>query len=82
MQTANEAKVRTCDKAKALNAVEVGVLDGHDSSIRKELLRVIVDELAVDEAVDVVPNDLVDLALHLVLLCLLYVCNLRPKDRG
>ncbi len=67
----------TCDEAQSLNAIEVCMLDGHDVGIRKQLLRVVVDELAVNEAVDAMPDDLLNLALHLVLLRLLYVGHLR-----
>jgi hypothetical protein len=42
----------------------------------KYLLRIVVNELPVDEAVDPVSNDLVTLLLHLVLLSSLNVSNL------
>lgn len=44
--------------------------------ICKYLLRVVVYQLAVDEAVDAVSNDLLTLHLHLVLLSSLNVSNL------
>ena len=37
----------TCDKCKSLDSLKVCVLDGHDSGISKQLLRVVVDELSV-----------------------------------
>ena len=68
---------RTCDERQALDAVKVGVLDGHDARIRKELLGVVVHQLPVDEAVDAVPDYRLHLVLHLVLLRLLDVRDLR-----
>ena len=53
------------DKGEALDAVEVGVLDGHDARVAEELLGPVVDELAVDKAVDAVGFDAVDFLLHL-----------------
>mmetsp|Transcript_10172 Transcript_10172/g.28758 ORF Transcript_10172/g.28758 Transcript_10172/m.28758 type:complete len:504 (-) Transcript_10172:27-1538(-) len=64
------------DKSEPLDSVEVGVLDGHHSGVREELLREVVDQLPVDEAVDSVVNNLLDLLPHLVLLGLLYRPNL------
>ena len=55
------------DEGEALDAVEVGVLDGHDALVGEELLGVVVDELAVHEDVDVVLADQVNLVLHLLL---------------
>mmetsp|Transcript_6458 Transcript_6458/g.17792 ORF Transcript_6458/g.17792 Transcript_6458/m.17792 type:complete len:494 (-) Transcript_6458:201-1682(-) len=63
--------VRAQDGGQALRAVEVGVLDGHDAGLFEQLLRVVVDELAVDEDVDAVVDDLLALGAHLVLLGLL-----------
>ena len=45
------------DEGQPLNAVEVGVLDGHDALVGEQLLGVVVDELPVDEHVDVVLAD-------------------------
>lgn len=39
--------IHTGDESEALNASEVGVLDGHDASLSKELLWVVIDELPV-----------------------------------
>ena len=58
----------TRDSRQPLNAVEVGVLDGHDARLREELLRVVVDELAVDEAVDAVADNAANFSLHALLL--------------
>ena len=55
------------DEREALDALEVRVLDHHDTPFREEGLGVVVDELAVDEAVDAVRGDGVDLRLHLFL---------------
>lgn len=38
---------RTCDESEALDAGEVGVLDGHDSSLSEQLLWVVIDQLPV-----------------------------------
>ena len=45
------------DECEPLDAVEVGVLDGHDALVGEQLLGVVVDELPVDEHVDVVLAD-------------------------
>lgn len=39
--------IHTGDESEALNASEVGVLDGHDASLSEELLWVVIDELPV-----------------------------------
>ena len=66
----------TCDEGKALDAIKVGMFDGHDARIGKDLLGEVVDELAVDKAVDAVVYDGVHLGAHLVPLRLLYVRHL------
>eukprot|EP01139_Manchomonas_bermudensis_P016425 Amastigsp_a512768_109.p2 type:complete len:421 gc:universal Amastigsp_a512768_109:314-1576(+) len=53
------------DRSESLDAIKVRVLDGHDAGVGKELLGVVVDELAVDEHIDVVREDALDLGLHL-----------------
>lgn len=55
------------DERQSLHTLEVGVLDAHDAGFGKQSLRVVVDELAVDEAVDPVGLDLCDLGLHFLL---------------
>lgn len=67
----------TGDPSESLNAVKVGVLDSHDASVREYLLREVVDQLSVDEAVDAVVDDLAALVAHLVSLRFLDVCHLR-----
>ena len=67
------------DEGEALDAVEVGVLDGHDALVGEKLLGVVVDELAVDEHVDVVLADQVHLVLHLLLLGDLWRFSLLEK---
>mmetsp|Transcript_13106 Transcript_13106/g.24003 ORF Transcript_13106/g.24003 Transcript_13106/m.24003 type:complete len:357 (+) Transcript_13106:720-1790(+) len=62
-----------------LNPIEVRMFDGHDIALCKQLLRVIVDQLPVDEAVDAVVHDLLAFLLHLLLLRLL---NLREFCDG
>ena len=49
------------DEGEPLDAVEVGVLDGHDALVGEQLLGVVVDELPVDEHVDVVLADQLNL---------------------
>lgn len=39
--------VRTGDQSEALDAGEVGVLDGHDTSLGKQLLWIVIDQLSV-----------------------------------
>lgn len=39
--------VHTCDQGEALDAGEVSVLDGHDTSLSKQLLWIIIDQLSV-----------------------------------
>lgn len=39
----------TCDQGQALHSAEVGVLDGHDPSLSKQLFRVVVDQLPEEE---------------------------------
>ncbi|GIX62056.1 DUF748 domain-containing protein [Babesia caballi] len=56
---------------KALHAVKVRVLDGHDAGLLEELVGVVVDQLPVDEDVAAVAQNAVDLVLHLLLLALL-----------
>ena len=53
---------------QALDALEVGVLDGHDARVGEQLLGVVVDELTVDEDVGAVLADALHLLLHLLLL--------------
>lgn len=43
------ACARTCDQGEAFHSTEVGVLDGHDSSLSEQLLGVVVDQLPVEE---------------------------------
>lgn len=50
------------DGGQVLDAVKVGVLDGHDAGLGKDLLGEVVDELAVDENVDAVVDYLLALA--------------------
>ena len=49
------------DECKSLDSLEVRVLDGHHSGLREHLLGEVVDQLAADEDVAVVLDDLVDL---------------------
>mmetsp|Transcript_40486 Transcript_40486/g.96218 ORF Transcript_40486/g.96218 Transcript_40486/m.96218 type:complete len:301 (-) Transcript_40486:646-1548(-) len=56
------------DKREPLDALKVRVLDCHHARVRKQLLREVVDQLTVDEAVDAVVDDLLHLVPHLVLL--------------
>ncbi len=56
------------DKCEALDALKVGVLDAHDAGLGEQGLGPVVDELAVDEAVDAVLLDLLHLGLHLLAL--------------
>jgi len=72
----------TCDKSQPLNAIKVSVLNGHDTSVCKDFLREIVDELAVDEAVEALTDDVLHLGPHLLLLCLLYICHLHRHTPG
>mmetsp|Transcript_13265 Transcript_13265/g.26504 ORF Transcript_13265/g.26504 Transcript_13265/m.26504 type:complete len:483 (-) Transcript_13265:112-1560(-) len=59
------------DRGEAFDPVEIGVFDGHDAVFGEDLLGEVVDELAVDEAVDAVVHDFLAFAAHLVLLGLL-----------
>ncbi|KAI6750784.1 hypothetical protein HG530_014234 [Fusarium avenaceum] len=59
------------DKGQTLNAIEIGVLNRHDTSISEQLLGPVINELSVDKAVDAVRLDLLHLGLHLLLLGLL-----------
>jgi hypothetical protein len=68
VQTVVSLRVLTSDQRQPFNAVEISVLDGHNSLVSKELLGVVVDELSVDEDVDVVLADQLHLVLHLLLL--------------
>lgn len=45
----------TCYQGEAFHSTEVGVLDGHDSSLSKQLLGVVVDQLSVEEEEDPQP---------------------------
>ncbi len=72
----------TCDQSQPLNAIKVSVLNGHDASVCKDLLREVVDELAVDEAVEALADDVLHLGAHLPLLCLLYICHLHRHTPG
>mmetsp|Transcript_6822 Transcript_6822/g.26358 ORF Transcript_6822/g.26358 Transcript_6822/m.26358 type:complete len:200 (-) Transcript_6822:663-1262(-) len=53
------------DGREAFCAVEVGVLNDHHASLSKDGLRQVVHELAIDEAVDAVVDDLAALGAHL-----------------
>lgn len=66
----------TENEREPLNALEVGVLDGHDPGVCEQLLRVVVDELPVDEHVASVLLDLLNFVAHLLLLGELELCNL------
>ena len=72
----------TCDKRQPLNAIKVSVLNGHDTSVCKDLLGEVVDELAVDKAVEALADDVLHLGVHLLLLCLLYICHLHRHTPG
>ena len=72
----------TCDKRQPLNAIKVSMLNGHDTSVCKDLLREVVDELAVDEAGKALADDVLHLRAHLLLLCLLYICHLHRHTPG
>ena len=50
------------DGGQVLDAVKVGVLDGHDAGLGKDLLGEVVDELTVDKNVDAVVDYLLALA--------------------
>ena len=39
--------VRTSDQSEALDAGEVSVLDGHDTSLSKQLFWVVIDQLSI-----------------------------------
>mmetsp|Transcript_160935 Transcript_160935/g.516535 ORF Transcript_160935/g.516535 Transcript_160935/m.516535 type:complete len:405 (-) Transcript_160935:533-1747(-) len=60
--------VRAQDRREALGAIEVRVLNRHDTSVLKQLLGIVVDELTVDEHVAAVRHNPVDFLLHLLLL--------------
>ena len=64
------------DCGESLHTIEVGVLDDHDAGISQELLRVIIDELSVNEYIWLICENLLDLLLHLDLLGLLDFSNL------
>lgn len=51
------------NKSKSLDTFEVGVLDSHDVSIGKQLLRVIINQLSIDKDVAAVLYDLVNFIL-------------------
>ena len=55
------------------------MLNGHDASIRKDLLWEIVDELPVHKAVDAMADDVLDLFPHLIPLCFLDVRHLQAS---
>ena len=57
----------TKDQSQSLDSLKVGMLYRHDTRICKQLLRIVVDELTVDEAVDVVLEDHVHFLFHLLL---------------
>mmetsp|Transcript_35657 Transcript_35657/g.70928 ORF Transcript_35657/g.70928 Transcript_35657/m.70928 type:complete len:377 (+) Transcript_35657:433-1563(+) len=67
--------VRAEHRREAFGAVEVRMLDGHDAGLFEQLLRVVVDQLAVNENIATVLDNAVDLALHLLLLRLLDLSN-------
>src|SRR5271168_1615036 len=66
-------------QSQSFYAVEVGMLDGHDTSICEELLGPIIDQLSVDEAVYPMCLDLIHLRLHLLLFCLLQLRKLPSR---
>ena len=53
------------------------MLDGHDAGVREDLLREVVDQLPVHEAVDAVADDALALVRHLLPLRLLDVLHLQ-----
>jgi hypothetical protein len=63
----------------AMQYTEVGAHKGQvlHTCICKNLLREVVDELAVDKAADAVINDLFALLTHLVLLSHFDICHLQ-----
>jgi hypothetical protein len=64
---------RAQNSGKALNSIEVSMLDDHYTSLSEELLGVVVDKLTVDKYVGLVSEDLIDLKLHFALFCLLNI---------
>jgi len=63
---------------ESLHSVEVCVFDADDAGLCEQLLRLVLDQLAVDEHVGFVRKDLLDFLLHLLLLGLL---NLAQGDQ-
>lgn len=53
------------------------MLDGHDAGVGEDLLGEVVNELAIDEAVDAVVDDVLALLAHLVLLRRLHLGHLK-----
>merc|ERR1719231_991660 len=67
------------DTRQPLDAVDVCMLDRHETRVCKELLRKVVDKLAVDEAVDAVLSDLLALLAHFIPLRLLDLSHLAQR---
>ena len=64
------------DLCQLLDSFEISVLDGHDPVGREHLLRVVVDQLARNKAINLVVDDLVHFFLHFLLFGFLDLCNL------
>ena len=56
------------------------MLDGHDARVCKDLFWEVVDELAVDKAVEALADYVLHLGSHLLLLRLLYVRHLHTSQ--
>mmetsp|Transcript_36275 Transcript_36275/g.75690 ORF Transcript_36275/g.75690 Transcript_36275/m.75690 type:complete len:370 (-) Transcript_36275:593-1702(-) len=59
------------NSGQALGTIEVRMLDRHDPRLLEQLIRIVVDQLPVDEDIALVCGDLLYLCLHLLLLGLL-----------
>ena len=67
--------IRAKDGRESLNTIEISMLNNHNTGFSKKLLRVVIDQLSVDEDIGAVSQDSVNLGLHLLLLSLLDLSN-------
>lgn len=67
------------DKRQTFNTLKISMLNSHNTSISKQLLRIVIDELSVDKDTAAMLNNLLDLLLHLLLLGELELGNLGDR---
>lgn len=61
MRDVEMSRVLTKNESQPLDALKIRMLNGHNVRVSKQLLGIVVDELAIDEDVDPMVTDFLDL---------------------